>query len=68
MIHQYIEVNSIWQSSNIEQYPSVRTAVAKNGKHYTSANTRVDFPQLFEGNEPIVELDNQLDFEQVNEE
>jgi hypothetical protein len=42
--------------------------VAKNGKHYTSANTRVEFPQLFEGNEPIVELDNQLDFEQVNEE
>lgn len=68
MIHQYIEVNSSWQSSNIEQYPSVRSAVALNGKHYTSANTRVQFPELFTGNEPIVELDNEIDFETVNEE
>jgi hypothetical protein len=68
MIHQYIEVSASWKDNNIEQYPNINSAVAKNGKHYTSANTRVEFPQLFEGNEPIVELDNQLDFEQVNEE
>lgn len=67
MIHQYIEVSSNWQSSNIEQYPNINSAIAKNGKHYTSANTRVQFPELFTGNEPIVELDNEIDFEQVGE-
>lgn len=67
MIHQYIEVSAIWQSSNIEQFQSVRSAVAKNGKHYTSANTRIEFPQLFTGNEPIVELE-ETDFKTVNEE
>ena len=67
MIQQYIEVSSDWQSSNIEQYPSVRSAVAKNGKHYTSANTRIEFPQLFTGNEVVVELE-ETDFKTVNEE
>lgn len=68
MIHQYIEVIASWKQDNIEQYPSVRSAIAKNGKHYTSANTRIEFPQLFTGNEPIVELDNEIDFEVINEE
>jgi hypothetical protein len=68
MIHQYIEVSASWKEKHISQFEGINSAVAKNGKHYTSANTRVEFPQLFEGNEPIVELDNQLDFEQVNEE
>ena len=67
MIHQYIEVGATWKANNIEQFPTIETAVAKNGKTYTSANTRSDYPELFNGNEPIVELDNQLDFEQVNE-
>jgi hypothetical protein len=67
MIHQYIEVNSSWQSSNIEQYPSVRSAVALNGKHYTSANTRAEYPELFTGNEVVVELE-ETDFKTVNEE
>jgi hypothetical protein len=68
MIHQYIEVGATWKQDNIEQFPTINSAVAKNGKHYTSANTRVEFPELFTGNEPIVELDNLIDFEQVNEE
>ena len=67
MIHQYIEVNSNWKSSNIEHYPSINTAIAKNGKHYTSANTRVQFPELFTGNEVVVELE-ETDFKTVNEE
>ena len=67
MIHQYIEVNSSWQSSNIEQYPSVRSADNKNGKHYTSANTRAEYPELFTGNEVVVELE-ETDFKTVNEE
>ena len=67
MITKYIEVSENWQSSNIEQYPSVRSAVALNGKHYTSANTRAEYPELFTGNEPIIELDNLIDFEQIGE-
>ena len=67
MITKYIEVSENWQSSNIEQYPSVRSAVALNGKHYTSANTRVQFPELFTGNEVVVELE-ETDFKTVNEE
>jgi hypothetical protein len=68
MIHQYIEVSASWKDNNIEQFPTIVTAVALNGKTYTSANTRIHYPELFDGNEPIVELDNQLDFKQVNEE
>jgi len=68
MIAKYIEVSATWVNENIEQYPSINTAIAKNGKHYTSANTRVQFPQLFTGNEPIIELDNETDFKTVNEE
>lgn len=68
MIAKYIEVSATWVNENIEQYPSINTAIAKNGKHYTSANTRVQFPQLFTGNEPIIELDNEIDFKTVNEE
>ena len=68
MIAKYIEVSATWVNENIEQYPSINTAIAKNGKHYTSANTRVQFPELFTGNEPIVELDNEIDFKTVNEE
>ena len=67
MIHQYIEVNSSWQSSNIEQYPNINSAVALNGKTYTSVNTRVQFPELFTGNEVVVELE-ETDFKTVNEE
>lgn len=67
MKHHYIEVSATWKQQNIEQYPSINTAIAKDGKHYTSANTRNDYPALFSGNEPIVELDNEIDFEQVNE-
>lgn len=68
MIAKYIEVSATWVNENIEQYPSINTAIAKNGKHYTSANTRVQFPELFTGNEPIIELDNEIDFKTVNEE
>ena len=67
MIHKYIEVSSNWQSSNIEQYPNINSAVALNGKHYTSANTRAEYPELFTGNEVVVELE-ETDFEKVNEE
>ena len=68
MIAKYIEVSATWVNENIEQYPSINSAIAKNGKHYTSANTRIEFPQLFTGNEPIIELDNEIDFKTVNEE
>ena len=67
MIAKYIEVSATWVNENIEQYPSVRSAVALNGKHYTSANTRVQFPELFTGNEVVVELE-ETDFKTVNEE
>jgi len=67
MIAKYIEVSATWVNENIEQYPSINTAIAKNGKHYTSANTRAEYPELFTGNEVVVELD-ETDFKTVNEE
>ena len=67
-MHKYIQVSANWKQDNIEQFPKIDSAIAKDGKHYTSANTRKDYPELFIGNEPIVELDNLIDFEIVNEE
>lgn len=67
MIAKYIEVSATWVNENIEQYPSINSAIAKNGKHYTSANTRAEYPELFTGNEVVVELD-ETDFKTVNEE
>lgn len=68
MIAKYIEVSATWVNENIEQYPSINSAQHNNGKWFTSANARVEFPSLFNGNEPIVELDNEIDFKTVNEE
>jgi hypothetical protein len=68
MIAKYIEVSATWVNENIEQYPSINSAQHNNGKWFTSANARVEFPELFTGNEPIVELDNEIDFKTVNEE
>ena len=36
MIAKYIEVSATWVNENIEQYPSINTAIAKNGNIYVT--------------------------------
>lgn len=67
MISKYIEVSATWVNENIEQYPSINSAQHNNGKWFTSANARVEFPSLFNGNEVVYEFDNK-DFLNTNNE
>ena len=53
---EYIIVTEEWFNTHKNAYP-INVAMGKDGAIYTAANTRNQFPNLFNGNEIIVKKD-----------